>query len=281
MTHQISALALARVTGVVLFLGVVQGCTNLTAVREFGKSAAEVTSYVDAGKAYQESARTIQPYLTSPPVQGDLPDARQRQVVAANALQQTLVGYFSTLAKLAGEDSFTLEKELDAISKGLQSLPPGTLDADTAEGAIALGKTLQRFVLARAQGAAVKDLVTEGGPTAMRLLDRLDSVAKSWRGVLDNDSRTVGNSLFALSSAKDTPPLLRMLARDRLQEQQLHYEQSIKRVDTAAQALEKIRAAHGAMAASLDSLDRKELQSMLKETVADLKAARKSLESLR
>ncbi|MDA8447323.1 hypothetical protein [Paracidovorax valerianellae] len=72
-----------------------------------------------------------------------------------------------------------------------------------------------------------------------------------------------------------------MLARDRLQEQQLHYEQSIKRVDTAAQALEKIRAAHGAMAANLDSLDRKELQSLLKETVADLKAARKSLESLR
>ncbi|SDD94548.1 hypothetical protein SAMN05192589_110177 [Paracidovorax valerianellae] len=154
---------MARVTGVVLFIGVLQGCANLTAVREFGKSAAEVTSYVDAGKAYQESARTIQPYLTSSPVEGDLPDARQRQVVAANALQQTLVGYFSTLAKLAGEDSFTLEKELEAISKGLQSLPPGTLDADTAEGAIALGKTLQRFVLARAQSDAVKDLVTEGG----------------------------------------------------------------------------------------------------------------------
>ncbi|GKS90139.1 hypothetical protein [Acidovorax sp. SUPP2539] len=276
-----TAQVMLRAWAFVLIIGALQGCANLTAVREFGKSAAEVTSYVDAGNAYQDSARTIQPYLTNAPARADVPDARKKQVAAANALQSTLVGYFSTLAQLAGEDSFTLDKELNAIALGLKSLPDGTLDTGTTEGAIALTKIAQRLVLSRAQSSAIKELVNEGGPTATRLLSRLELVAKSWRGMLENDSRTVGDALFALSSARDTSPLVRMLARDRMQEYEQRYEDFIKRVDTATAALGKIRSAHAAMAEDLDSLDRKELQAVLKDTVTDLKAARKNLDALR
>lgn len=282
MKHRYStARTLHRAWALVFVVGALQGCANLTAVREFGKSAAEVTSYVDAGKAYQESARTIQPYLTDAPLQTDLPDTRKKQFAAANALQSTLVAYFSTLAKLAGEDSFTLDKELDAISKGIQSLPKGTLDSDAAEGALALTELTQRLVLSRAQGAAIKELVKNGGPTAMRQLSRLEFEAKLWRGTLENDSRTVGNALFALGSAKDTSHLVRMLARDRQQEYEQRYEDAITRVDTAIAALVRIRSAHAVMAENLDSLDRVELQAALKETVTDLKTARKSLDGLR
>jgi hypothetical protein len=170
---------------------------------------------------------------------------------------------------------------LDAIAKGVQSLPAGAIDADTAASAIALSKTLSKYILARTQASAVKELVTEGGPDAMRLVARLESVATSWRGALDNDSRTVGNTISALAAARDTPPLVSMLARDRLAQHQQNYSQALQRLDTAITALRKIRTAHDAMATNLNSLDSKELHSLLKEAVADLKAAKKSLDALR
>lgn len=266
---------------VLMVLGALQGCTNLEAVREFGKTAAVVSSYGDAGKAYQESARTIEPYLAGSPVQGDRADARQAQVAAANAVQASLAGYFATLAKLAGEDAFSLEAELDAISKGLQSLPAGTVDQDIATNAIALAKTLQKYTLARAQASAVKDLVIEGGPSVTRLLTSLEAVASNWRSALENDSRTVVNTISALASARDTPPLVIMLARDRQQQHQFNYELDLKRVDTAIASLREIRAAHVAMASNLETLDSKQLQSLLKGAVADLKATKKFLDAFR
>jgi hypothetical protein len=275
--HVSTAPALTRFGLVLVVLGALQGCANLEAVREFGKTVAEVSSYRDAGKAYQKSARTIVPYLAGDPVQGNRAEARLAQVAAANAVQASLAGYFATLAKLAGEDSFSLDAELDVISKGLQSLPAGTVDPDAATNAIALAKTLQKYALARAQASAVKELVTKGGPPAMRLLTRLEAVATSWRGALENDSRTVVNTISALAAARDTPPLVSMLARDRQQQHQLNYDQAIKRVDTAIAALQKIRAAHEAMASNLEALDSKQLQSLLKGVVADLKAAKKNL----
>lgn len=54
-----AAPALARFGLILLMLGLVQGCTHLDAVREFGGTAVEVSSYRDAGQTYQESVLTI------------------------------------------------------------------------------------------------------------------------------------------------------------------------------------------------------------------------------
>lgn len=275
------ALGMGRFFLLVAAVGALHGCANLTAVREFGKTAAELSSYSNAGRAYQKSAETIAPYLTVSAVAANGPGARQAQVTEAYAVQDSVTAYFATLAKLAGEDAFSLDKELDAVEKGLNSLPAGTVDASTVGSAVALTKSLQNYVLAGAQASAVKGLVSESGPLVIRLLTRLETVAVGWRGSLENDSKTVLNSLSVLSAARDTPPLLSMLARDRQQQHQQDYAQSLKQVDTAISALRGIRAAHEAMAANLGSLEGKELQAMLKEAVSDLKAAKKNLEALR
>jgi len=206
---------------------------------------------------------------------------RRKNVATANALQASVVGYFATLAQLAGEDSFSLEAELDAVQKGLESLPPAVADPDQVKNAISLTKTVQKYALAHAQSSAVKALVIEGGPIAMSNVLYMVGIAMSWRGVIENDSKLVENALLNLSAARDTPPLLAILARDRLQQHQLHYAQGIERVDVAIAALRKIHTAHEAMKLNLNALDTKELKSLLKAAVADLKVARSSLTALR
>lgn len=261
-------------------LVLLQGCANLESVREFGKTAAELSSFPDAGKAYQESARVIKPYLAVEPVLANRAEVREEQVKDARAVQATLAAYFATLAKLAGEDMFSLDKELDGISKGLQALPSGLIDAETANAAVTLAKTLQKYVLARAQAKAVRELVQEGGPPAMRILDRLQTVATSWHGSLANDQKTIGNTLAVLGMARDTPPLLGILAKTRQMEVDETYRASLKRIDTAKAALGKIKEAHTVMETNLDRLDSQQVQVLLKQAVADMKSIKKQFDVL-
>lgn len=258
-----------------------QGCANLEAVREFGKTAAEVSSLPDAGHAYEDSAHVIQPYLLGAPQPADTPALRERQVRDAAAVQASLAAYFAMLAKLAGEDAFSLDSELEQVGKGLQSLPSGVIDADTANAAIALSRTLQKYALARAQSQAVRALVTEGGPPAMRILDRLRVVTASWKGVVTNDRATVVGMLRTLTPASDTQPLLRVLGRERQAEVELDYAKALKRIDAATAGLDQVKQAHAEMVANLDKLDGDRLKAILKDAVADLKSVRKNIQSLK
>lgn len=258
-----------------------QGCVNLEAVREFGKTSAELSSYPDAGKAFTESARTIQPYLTNPPLESEKPEARDAQVNAASKVQATLAAYFATLAKLSGENAFTLDKELDAISKGLDALPAGSIDQPTADAAIGLIKVLQKYVLAGVQAKAVRELVEEGGPRAMRILDRLDELAGIWLSMVENDQKNVAGTLETLALAKDVPPLTRLLAKDRMLQLQLSYQTSIDRIKVVRAGLQRIKTAHEVMAANLDNLSNDQLQAILKQAAADIKVVKKNLDALR
>jgi hypothetical protein len=257
------------------------GCTNLDAVREFGKSAAGIASYPDAAVAYEASVRTIQPFMVPNQVQpADRPEIRHDQVERAMQAQASLSAYFSMLASLAGEDAFSLAKQLDAIDKGLKAVPAASGDATDIDAAIALAKVVQKYLLAEKQAQAIKDLVHEGGPHAMRVLDSLLRTTASWRGTVANDRGLVSTGLGALAVARDTTPLTAMLANDRLAQIDSNYAGALKRIDTVRKGLEEVKQAHVQMAASVGQLTIKEWVALVRGAAGDLQLAKKNIEQL-
>jgi hypothetical protein len=255
------------------------GCANLEAVREFGKTAAAATAYPDAGKALQESAALTAPYRTVPALEADTAAGREAQVKKALALHATLSSYFATLAKLAGENAFSLDKELDSISKGLQALPGATNDKEIAS-AMGLVKLLFKYVGLRAQESAVRDLVDEGGAPAMTLLDALKRVTGNWRRMVAEDEKVARNQLSTLAAARDAPILTALLAKDRDQQLAGSYDSLSKRLQNVEAMLERIKAAHAAMEVNRTQLTSDQLRAALKAAVADLKQAQAQIAAL-
>lgn len=258
------------------------GCANLDAVREFGKTAAAITAYPDAGVLYEQSARTAKPYdILSSSAPADQPEVRHAQVQRALAAQAAVNAYFSTLAALAGDETFSLSKQVTAVDQSLKGLPRASGDATDIDAAAALANVLQKYLLAEKQASAVKALVFEGGPHAMRILDSLIRTTGDWSREVANDKGKVLVALDALSAGRDTSPLLAMLAKDRRAQLADAYDSSIRKIHSTQEGLKEIVRAHQQMAQSVDKLSPKEWTSLLRGAVADLQVTRKNIEALR
>jgi hypothetical protein len=280
-THNESSTAMVRARHAFVLVAVLlcTGCANLDAVREFGKTAAQISNYPDAGLAFESSAGLTAPFRASPPVQADRVDVRTAQVDRALKVQAALSGYFATLAKLAGEDSFTLDAELDHIGKGLASLPDAATSSEV-EAAVSLTKIAAKYVLAERQASAVKALVHDGGPHADKIMDALLRVTQSWQKSVENDKSVATSSLDILASGKDTQPLPSLLAKDRSAQLNSEYAALLTRIKTAHDAMSKVKATHTAMESAVDHVSPRQWTNLLKSAVADMKLAKQNIQAL-
>lgn len=274
-------------------------CSNLNPVRDFSRSAATLsTSYPVAASAYVDSATTSSPYLLGPAAaSANAPGAaspsvamaatgkalraqRQQQVDAALELETLLGNYFTTLARLAGDDMATLAVA-KSVGADMKSIVGGGLDRATLDAAASLLKTLGDFSLQPARERAVKELVRSGGPDAMRILAALRSVAADWRAQVANDARLVDDTLGVAVLARNVPPLLRLLATDRQAGLARDYAASLRRMSSVLASLDAVARAHGDMAQHLDELQDASIRLRLEGAAAELRAARASLEMIR
>lgn len=280
-----SSVSVVRLTGVTFLLIVLSACANLDAVRSFGTSAAAISAYPDAAKAYRDSAREFEPYRVNQPEPNTAAGDRASQARAAMALEGSVTMYFSVLAKLAGTDAFSIDGEIGAIKNELDSIPVGTLGSQTTvahtEAAINLLNMVAKYVLLAAQESAVRDLIRDGGPYAMELVDNMAAINSDWQHQVANDYASMDTALNSFALAKDSPKGLQLLLRDRQAHISQDYSTRAKQFETTGNALQRIKSAHSDMVAHLDTLSGAELREKLKAAVSDLNGARTQLQALR
>lgn len=267
--------------GILLTLG---GCANLDAVRSFGQTAATAPALSDISVPYRESATTVQPYLTDATrVPSQNPTVRDKQIAEARVYQTALTTYFSTLAKLAGADAFSLDKQIDSVAKGAQSIVANANDVSAAAiaGETDLAKILAKYVTLAAQESAVHGLIREGGPHAMDVLAALRKIASDWANQVKNEGGIVTSNLTGLGAVPQTPPLLRMLAMDRASVLAGQYQSNLAAFSRYDATLDRIANAHWEMVQHLDDLTSSQLKASLTQAVRDLKSAQADLLALR
>ncbi len=252
------------------------GCADLGPVRDFGRSAAAVSAYPQAATAYVESARTSAAFVAGSPESFVARTQRQAQVDDALALQAAASEYFAMLARLAGDDEFTFAK-MKAMVADTRHAVGGSFDTTTVNAYASLGRTLTRFAETPARERAVRALVEDGGPSAMRIVEALRQVAVDWRAQVANDARQVDDTLGVAVLPADVPPLLRILATDRQAELSRSYAATLRKMRAADTALAAVQKAHAEMVARLDDLSGPAARLSLQRATAELKSAAANL----
>ena len=260
-------------------------CANLDAVRDFGTSAATISAYPDGAKAYRDSAVTAEAFSSIPASPGASATDRDAQVKAVLALEGSVASYFATLAKLSGADTFSLDKQIGAVQNNLDAVPVGTLGSTTTVAEVSTGidlaKLVAKYAALAAQQGAVRQLIQDGGPSAMKLLDNLAAINGDWAREVEQDWKGIDDELEIYGRAKDVNAPLRVLLKDRQAQLAREYAARKELFETIGAALSSIKTAHSQMAAQLDSLTGPELREQLVAAIADLQDARTKLESLR
>ena len=275
------------------------GCANLGAVREFASSSARITQYRAATELYLDSAdRQL----------ADLPadrrfDATRRHLQELKAvtaddkatllkLHATTTGYMKALARLAGEDAYSVSSGIKQVSGAIRASDSLGIDADHVRAYDNIVRRVSDWILAAKQARNVRTLVAENGADMDKLLEAMQLATEAYGIVLEQEiqsSELVADYRQAQWSAElpgdaaltpERRETIATLLQRSERENKAAQQQARKAQRAAARGIERVRQAHAEMLRNVGRLRSEEVEAQLRAAADDLKSIRESIAEL-
>ncbi|GGY84746.1 hypothetical protein GCM10011613_32210 [Cellvibrio zantedeschiae] len=259
-------------------------CTNLKEVREYATESAKFSSYNELTLRFRDTYSREQPYLN-----GEAEKLAQATDLGRKAayddlikIQKSVSLYMETLAQVAGEDSFSLAKELDALKGGIKAHPNFNVDAKQVDAVSNITQILAKWITSAHQEQAVRKMVQEGNEPVQTLLAGMKSLVRIYKATNENEKNEVLGLLetnIAFADAKKDA-LLIALARAHIQAKTVEYNNAQVKYELAEKGLNNIAEGHTYLHNNIDKLSKAEIKTSVSKLAKDIKIIRTNLESL-
>lgn len=257
-------------------------CSNMQEVRDFSSESARLAGYTGVVDYTLGGYGRSEAYL--------LPDIRESEKKADAArqgvrdswlgLHKITSAYMTTLARLAGADTFSIDASVGKLGTSIKESPAMGLNGETVDAYGNLVHIVSKWMLSGVQQQAVKKFIREGGGDFEQVVTGMGDVVRILRKIHDNEKKTVLHSLeVMIATTRDTPEnyLILALARDRLNEKRAFYARNEALYETAAKGIQAVRDGHHTLYENLDRLDAREVLDRLKKFRQDIESVRGTL----
>ncbi len=281
-------LRFALVTALLLLAS---ACADLGAVQDYAKASASVPGYDEATKEFGSRFTRAEVYLdeSGRKTAQALTPERERAVPDLLAVHKNLQAYMLVLGKLAGAQTFNLDKQTESLQKAVVAFPPFGLDADTANAAGTIGRLVAKWVLVGIQQKYVIELVTEADPSIQTVTAGMRRIVDVYRKDLANEQREVEaidkiNRPFISAAYPSSSPsrdkLLAVLSDDHFRTKTAEFAARAARLGELDKALEKIANGHAELRRNVNDLSSREFVAALKAIAQDIWAAKGQIDKL-
>lgn len=266
-------------------------CADLGAVQDYAKASASVPGYDEATKEFGSRFTRTEVYLDESgrkTAQAQTPE-RERLVPDLLAIHKNLQAYMLVLGKLAGAQTFNLDKQTESLQKAVVAFPPFGLDVDTANAAGTLGRLVAKWVLVGIQQKYVVELVTEADPSIQTVTAGMRRIVDVYRKDLVNEQREV-EGIYKTNRALISAPypnaspsrdkLLAILSDDHFRAKTAEFAARAARLGDLDKALEKIANGHAELRRNVNNLSSREFVAALKAITQDIWAAKGQIDKL-
>jgi hypothetical protein len=278
MKHVIGRLAAVMLAGVALV-----GCVNLKEVREFAGQSAQLSAYPELSQRWASTYDRLDPYLVkgtdAAKRETAIDPERKEAVKDLLRIHETVSLYFSTMAALAGDDTFSVGESLDGLSTQIKASKLTGLDESHVDAYSRIVKIVAGAATSVYQQREVKRYLEEGNAPIQTILTGMRQVTRVYRGTLKGELGTVG-FLETVDDSAGQNRIVAMLARAEHARLKTDIDGADKRLQTLDAALEKIKAGHQKLYEDRDRLSSRELRDFVKRTNKDLRTLRKQLKIL-
>lgn len=266
-------------------------CADLTAVQDYAKASASVPGYDEATKEFGSHFTRVEVYLDEKgrKTAQALAPAREQAVPALLAVHKNLQTYMLVLGKLAGAQTFNLDKQTEGLQQAVVAFPPFGLDADTANAAGTLARLVDKWALLGIQQQYVIELVTEADPSIQTVTAGMRQIIDVYRRDLTNERREVEavytiNRPFISTAYSSVSPsrdkLLAALSDDHFREKSAEFTARAARLGEVDKALAKIGYGHAELRRNVNNLSSREFAAALKAIAQDIWAAKGQIDKL-
>ena len=187
-----------------------------------------------------------------------------------------------TLAKLAGQNTFDLSKQINALGAGIKAYPDLGIDEKQVDAVTNISKVITKWITTAYQEQAVRSMVREGDPHLQTVLDGMMGLVRYYRKTNENEKNIVLGLFEVEIPFVDNPKdrLLTTLARVPMQSKKTEYLHAQRKYDEAEKGLRSIATGHRKLLENIDKLSVDEVESMISTFAKDIKSIRESLQKL-
>jgi hypothetical protein len=189
--------------------------------------------------------------------------------------------YMKTLARLAGDETFDVSKEIAAVAKEVKAHPEFGIKAEHVEAHSELAKVVAKWFTSAYQQRAVQKMVKEGNGPLQTSLEGMMNLVRQYRNTHYNERRDVlgffGSEIPFTEDSKDK--LLRTLALVHEQSKRLEYDIAEAKYAKAEEGIKKVAEGHKKLAEDVDKLSSKEVRAVIGQAAKDIHAIIEALRS--
>lgn len=266
-------------------------CADLTAVQDYAKASASVPGYDEATKEFGSHFTRVEVYLDEKgrKTARALAPAREQAVPALLSVHKNLQAYMLVLGKLAGAQTFNLDKQTEGLQTAVVAFPPFGLNADTANAAGTLARLVAKWALLGIQQQYVIELVTEADPSIQTVTAGMRQIIDVYRRDLANERREV-EAVYAInrpfisaaysSESPSRDKLLAALSDDHFREKSAEFTARAAKLSDVDKALAKIGYGHAELRRNVNNLSSREFATALKAIANDIWAAKGQIDKL-
>jgi len=260
-------------------------CVNLKEVRDYAGESAKLSAYTELTTRFRDTYEREQPYLSGEADRQAQDNDKRRKAAYEDLLKihQRVVLYMQTLAKLAGEDTFDLSKEVDSLADGIKAYPDPGINDKHVNAVSNISQVITKWITSSHQEHAVRGMVKEGDAYLQTTLEGMMSLVHYYRKTNENESKTVLGFFEVEIPFADSPKdkLLATLARVHVQSKTSEYRNAQLKYDDAEKGIKIVAEGHKQLLENIDKLSKDEVKTMISRFAKDIKTIRENLQTVR
>jgi hypothetical protein len=259
-------------------------CANLKGVKDFASESAKLSAYTELTTRFRDTYQREQPYLSGEADRLSQENDKRRRAAYEDLLKihQRVSLYMQTLAKLAGENTFDLSKQIDSLGAGIKAYPDLDIDEKHVNAVTNISRVITKWITTAYQERAVRNMVREGDPHLQTLLDGMMGLVRYYRKTNENEKNIVLGFFEVEIPFADTPKdkLLATLARAHMQSKAWEYKNAQRKYDEAEKGIRSIAIGHRKLFENIDNLSIDKVESMISAFAKDIKTIRNNLQEI-
>lgn len=273
-----------RLIPVLIIAASLAACVNLKEVRDFAGESGRLSAYTELTTRFRDTYERERPYLSGDNLSGEAKNDTGRKEVYPDLIKvhDRVSLYLKTLAKLAGDETFDLSKQIGAVADGIKANSSFGLEEKHVKAYSDLGMIAAKWITSAYQQSAVREMVREGDGQLQVLLSGMGDLVRLYRKTHIQEKKTVLGFFDIEVPFLDTSQdqLLRVLTQAHVQAKEKEYATAEAKYDEVAKGIQKIAEGHSVLFRNVNTLDLDEVKAQMGNISKDIKAVREHIQTL-
>ena len=258
------------------------GCANLKEVREFAFDASRLSAYPDLTHRWAQTYEREKVYLFDKDLALAKSEDQARREAAKDLLKihKTVALYFAILGKLAGDDTFSLDGNIDDLAKQIKESKLTGIEVNHVEAYANIAEIVSSSILSGYRQHEIAKYLERGNAPMQTMLAGMRQVIKVYVGTLRNEKGRMG-FLNLVDQGTPQNKIVAALANAEYARLAAEAETAQRRLTTLDKAIDKIAGGHQTLYDARNDFGRSEVKSLLQSLNKDIKSLRNELKTLK